>query len=92
MSQTMFPISPPDSPWDLGPALFLGSIFSVGVIVGAVIGFALESSDHHRFAADAGKAEYYLDPKTGDVEWQWKECSTGSGSLYFQSSPYITQP
>jgi len=46
-----------------------------------------------RWAADAGHAEFYLDEKTGEVEWRWKPMpttylTTGSGSLIMNPSPY----
>jgi hypothetical protein len=38
------------------------------------------------WAAAAEKAEYFLNPKTGKIEWRWKQQTTAySGSLYLNT-------
>jgi len=72
--------------------LTLGALYTV-----AALGITCadpKTHDRERWAADAGHAEFYLDAKTGKVEWRWKPLpmtylTTGSVPLVTTNpSPY----
>lgn len=41
----------------------------------------------HKWAAEEGKAEYYLDPKTGEVAWRWKQQTVSYGGSLYLNTP-----